>query len=415
MKYKSISLIMILLILFSSTAISNTELVKTFNNKNVIINNNEKDNQLTGYKYINYQVKAGDSLYRIAQKHGVSVKSIMDLNNLSSYMIYPGQVLTIAVNEQSESIIYTVKAGDSLYRISLKYNVSISTIKSVNNLSSNIIYIGQKLEIPVTGGTEDSNGSGDNPDEGNSSDEVYSYRALSGTVVMNNKTWGSGISRQGSELENKVFPLYEGKNAVAYQEQEVIVKYKPMINSQTVEEFEKENSLVSISSVARPEGNVVKYQISADQDVQKLVSEYNQKENVAWAEPNYIYYPTAIPQEQYYNSYQWNMVNMNMEAAWDVTKGDDSVIVAVLDTGIIPGHPDLRDNLLQGADVVGGVKSYPIESYHITDFDPTDETTYQQGGSHGTHVAGIIGAMTDNKLGVAGVNWNVKILPIRGL
>ncbi len=400
MKSKLSSLFLILLILFSTIGIDNVQAV---DNTRVIGIGSTNNNQFTGYKYINYYVKSGDSLYKIALEHSTSIDSIMEINNLKSYMIYPGQKLTIAVIEQSNNIIYNVKPGDSLYRISLKYNVTVNSIKETNNLNSNMIYVGQKLEIPVKEASDNSN-----------DEDINSYINVNGTVVMNNKTWGSGISRQDSGLENKVFPMYDGESAIAYQEEEIIVKYKSTINSQSVEEFEKENNLVTISSVDRPEGKIVKYQISKEQNLEELLEDYNQKENVVWAEPNYIYYPTAIPQDQYYNNYQWNMVNMNMEAAWDVTKGNSSVIVAVIDTGIVPNHPDLKDNLLQGVDFVGGVKSYPIESYSMTDYDPIDESTYQQGGSHGTHVAGIIGAVSNN-IGVAGVNWNIKILPIRGL
>jgi len=149
--------------------------------------------------------------------------------------------------------------------------------------------------------------------------------------------------------------------------------------------------------------------------MEELLFEYRQKENVLWAEPNYIYYPTVVPNDRYYNNYQWNMVNMNMEAAWEISKGEKSIVVAVLDTGIIPNHPDLKDNLLSGIDFVGGDKTYSVRSYNPTDYDPTDETPYEKGGSHGTHVAGIIGAVSNNNLGVAGINWNVKILPIRAL
>jgi len=402
LKSKLSFFIIIFLLLLTTIGIDNVQAV---DNRRVIEIGSTSNNHLAGYKYVSYTVKAGDSLYKIALEHSTSVNSIMEINSLKSYMIYPGQKLTIAVIEQSSNLIYLVKPGDSLYRISLKYNVPVNSIKETNNLNSNMIYVGQKLEIPVKIDSSD-----DSNDE-----DINSYLSVKGTVVISNKTWGSGISRQDSELENKVFPLYDGESATAYQEQEIIVKYKPTVNSQSVEEFEKENNLVTISSVNRPEGKIVKYQISKDQNMEELLEDYNKKENVAWAEPNYIYYPTAIPQDQYYNNYQWNMVNMNMEAAWDVTKGDNSVVVAVIDTGIVPNHPDLKDNLLQGADFVGGVKSYPIESYSITDYNPIDESTYQQGGSHGTHVSGIIGAVSNNITGVAGINWNVKILPIRGL
>ena len=161
---------------------------------------------------------------------------------------------------------------------------------------------------------------------------------------------------------------------------------------------------MSISSVSGLAGKSVKYQIPEGVDPTGAGSKiYREKEEVLWAEPNYIYYPTAIPQDQYYNSYQWGMVNINMEAAWDISKGDDSVIVAVLDTGIIPNHPDLKARLLPGVDFVGEGNPLHKVIYNLLDNDPTDETPYEQGGSHGTHVAGIIGAVTNNQIGVAGI------------
>jgi serine protease len=125
-------------------------------------------------------------------------------------------------------------------------------------------------------------------------------------------------------------------------------------------------------------------------------------------------YTLAIPSDPDYTS-QWGFVNLNMEAAWDKKKNSDSVTVAVIDSGIIPNHPDLVNNLLQGADFVGGTNNAPTEDYNMTDSDPTDETTYLNGGSHGTHVAGIIGAVGNNNQGVTGVNWSTNILPIRVL
>jgi serine protease len=87
-------------------------------------------------------------------------------------------------------------------------------------------------------------------------------------------------------------------------------------------------------------------------------------------------------------------------------------MVAVVDSGIITDHPDLYNNLLEGADFVNGTQNSDPSNYNITDYDPTDETSES---SHGTHVSGIIGAVGDNNKGVTGVNWSTNILPIRVL
>ncbi|MEJ6951093.1 S8 family peptidase [Natronospora cellulosivora (SeqCode)] len=437
----------------------------------------EEIHLLETYQYVDYTVRAGDSLYRIAQEHGSTVDSIMALNGLESYTIHPGQTLRIAVpredNQEIYTVVagdslyrisrqfnvsidsikkanalssdtifvgqrlvipvdaeneeeiedgnnfeYTVVAGDSLYRISQRYNVSIESIRKANNLSSDMIFVGQTLIIPVSGENnyqEDSRDEREDDSENKEKESDISYESISGRVLINNKTRGSEVSRQDADLDYEILPVNENINRPLYQGSEIIVKYNPMISAQSVEDFEKENNLISISSLTTDEANIVKYKTPEGKEVEELIAYYNEKDNIAWAEPNYIYYPTAIPSDQYYNFYQWDMVNMNMEAAWDISKGDSSVVVAVIDTGIIPDHPDLRANLLQGANFVGGERRHPIRSYSPSNNDPTDTTTRAEGGSHGTHVSGIIGAVTDNNIGVAGVSWDVSILPIRAL
>lgn len=381
--------------------------IKAGNERLIIDLTGNNEFQLEALHYINYTIQPGDTLYKLALRFGTSVGELMALNNIDSYLIYPGQLFRIPLSPDKR-LIHTVKAGDSLYVISLRYNVSIESIKKANNLSSDLIYIGQDLIIPLPGDFSSEENTPGYSEENNT-------RTIRGRVSFNNKSRNSPISAQEVEMQKVLIPLTEPENKKEFMENELIVKYKAMLNTQALEEFEEGEKLLSISSVSSPEGMIIKYQIPEGVDPQELAAEYSGREEVLWAEPNYIYYPTAIPRDQYYNSYQWGMVNINMEAAWDLVKGDNNVIVAVLDTGIIPDHPDLKANLLPGADFVGGRKSSSTKSYIITDNDPTDETTLEQGGSHGTHVAGIIGAVTDNRIGVAGVNWQVKILPIRAL
>lgn len=107
-----------------------------------------------------YTVESGDSLWSIANKYGVSVQLIKDLNNLTSDTLQIGQQLLIPSPDGStpgNEIIYTVKKGDSLWTIAQQYNTTIADIKALNNLTSNVLSIGQQLLIPNTSSDSGSN------------------------------------------------------------------------------------------------------------------------------------------------------------------------------------------------------------------------------------------------------------------
>ncbi len=101
-----------------------------------------------------YTVKAGDTLYKIANQYNTTVQELIELNNLSSNILSIGQQLKVPVegtNNQPDSnyITYTVVKGDNLYNIANKYDVTVETIKQANNLTSNLLSIGQILKIPT--------------------------------------------------------------------------------------------------------------------------------------------------------------------------------------------------------------------------------------------------------------------------
>lgn len=98
-----------------------------------------------------YTVKQGDTLYGISNQFGVSVADLTKLNNLSSNVLQIGQVLNIPSSSGTNpdnTFTYTVKQGDSLYSIANLYDTSVNTLKSLNNLTSNNLSIGQKLLVP---------------------------------------------------------------------------------------------------------------------------------------------------------------------------------------------------------------------------------------------------------------------------
>ncbi|MBV9579912.1 MAG: S8 family serine peptidase, partial [Chloroflexi bacterium] len=106
-----------------------------------------------------------------------------------------------------------------------------------------------------------------------------------------------------------------------------------------------------------------------------------------------------VPDDSLYKQFQWNLRRIGMERAWDLRPDATDVIVAVLDTGVDLTHPDLKGNLMTDL------------GYDFVDDTPSP----QDDESHGTAVAGIIGALGNNHEGVTGVAWHVKILPIKAL
>lgn len=95
-----------------------------------------------------YIVKKGDTLYDIAKEYKTTVSELKKLNNLSTDKLTINQQLKIPGNKDSDEISYTVKKGDNLYTIANKYDTTVNEIKKINNLSSNVLKIGQVLKLP---------------------------------------------------------------------------------------------------------------------------------------------------------------------------------------------------------------------------------------------------------------------------
>ena len=101
---------------------------------------------ITDDTQIIYTVKSGDSLWRIANTYGVSVNDLMMYNNLTSNLLSVGDIIKIP-NQGETSTTYVVKSGDSLYSIARKYNTTVDEIKRKNNLTGNLLKIGEILQI----------------------------------------------------------------------------------------------------------------------------------------------------------------------------------------------------------------------------------------------------------------------------
>ena len=110
-------------------------------------------NKYTPLKGDNYYVvKKGDNLWKIATSYNISVDELKKANNLTSNLLNIGQLLLIPnLQKDEEGIVYVVKKGDSLWKIANNYNISVDALKSANKLTSNLLSIGQELKIPSSG------------------------------------------------------------------------------------------------------------------------------------------------------------------------------------------------------------------------------------------------------------------------
>ena len=138
---------------------------------------------------------------------------------------------------------------------------------------------------------------------------------------------------------------------------------------------------------------------------------------VAFAEPNFVYQTQAVPNDEFY-SFQWHYPLIGLEQAWDITTGSRDVVVSVIDTGV-GAHPDNAINVdfSIGFDFVRNTLSaLDFDGIDPDADDPGDRGNPDGTGSyHGTHVAGTVGADTNNGGNLAGVNWEVTIMPVRTL
>ncbi|WP_416149793.1 S8 family peptidase [Salipaludibacillus sp. HK11] len=144
-------------------------------------------------------------------------------------------------------------------------------------------------------------------------------------------------------------------------------------------------------------------------EADEMMNQWDHDPSVKYMEPNYNFKkqtsnkastsskPIDLPNDELYDFYQWNLKQMNLEGVWNETQGSEGVPVAIVDSGIDPEHRDLQERVVKGYNAFENNESY---------FDDN---------GHGTHVAGIFGAVTNNEDGIAGVTWNAPILAVKVL
>ena len=154
----------------------------------------------------------------------------------------------------------------------------------------------------------------------------------------------------------------------------------------------------------------------AGQDVLDAIEILKENPQVVYAEPDYLYTSSAVPNDfLLYRQWEWEQIQA--PEAWGIATGSADVVVGVVDTGIDYDHIDLADNIwtnpgeIPGNGIDDDGNGY-IDDVHGWDFYH-DDCDPEDNHGHGTHIAGTIGAVTNNEIGVAGINWNVKLAPLK--
>jgi thermitase len=186
--------------------------------------------------------------------------------------------------------------------------------------------------------------------------------------------------------------IRQSGGAATFVPGEVIVGFRPSTDPLTRRLAVADQSAATVQSVPQLDVQVVK----VDGSVPDAIAAFRSNPAVAYAEPNWISHADAVPNDPRYTQ-EYGLAKIQAPQAWDVTTGSAAVTVAVVDTGVASDHPDLQPNMVAGDDLVQG------------DLDPRDFN------GHGTHVAGTIGAVGNNGLGVTGVDWHVHLMPVRVL
>ncbi|NOZ67927.1 MAG: S8 family serine peptidase [Deferribacteres bacterium] len=222
-----------------------------------------------------------------------------------------------------------------------------------------------------------------------------------------------------------------------YVENELIVKFKSGVTDKVISSINRKHG-TSVISTSR-QGKFKRLYVPAGVDIEDLAYIYSRNPNVEYAEPNYIAHAYWTPNDPLF-SYQWNFYNpryggINIKSAWAIQRGDPSVIVAVIDTGVAyenytestssrggrGGGRKSSGITRKGGGSTGSVTAYYLapdlaNTNFVAGYDfVNDDAHPNDDEGHGTHVTGTIAQSTNNGIGVAGIAFNTSIMPVKVL
>lgn len=181
----------------------------------------------------------------------------------------------------------------------------------------------------------------------------------------------------------------------AKEEVQILVKSKATMPEAALHALLSAQGASEIGTIPALDVRVIRVPARA---ADKLLAALQRNKDVEYAEPDHVATAIGAANDPYFTAgNQWSLSKIEAPAAWDATVGSPEVVVAVIDSGVRSSHPDLSGKVLQGYDFINN------------DTDASDDN------GHGTAVAGITAASTNNGIGMAGISWNSLILPVKVL
>ena len=240
---------------------------------------------------------------------------------------------------------------------------------------------------------------------------VLGLGTTDGGWIKQNKRGGRFSQRPARVLRVERPALRRGPR---YAADRVLVRFKPDVADAYAEGLLRSYGFSSVRKI--PRIGVYSVRTSPGVSVAETLAMLRRNADVDLARPDYRARLADIPNDTYFMAYQYSLRNRGIvldigddihpqttagadikaPPAWDTAKGDPEVVIAILDSGVDRTHPDLAAKVVS-----------PGRDFANDDDDATDDHW------HGTHVAGIAAADTDNAVGIAGVAWNCKILPVK--
>lgn len=214
--------------------------------------------------------------------------------------------------------------------------------------------------------------------------------------------------------------IIEGPSGISYFAHHVIILPSPSVTRTTLEQrLSSFNAkIVEENSELSQRYGYLKVVLPENKLADEAIAALKESGVVSQADRNYLVQAVATPNDPSFNAL-WGMNKISAPGAWDLQEGSKTIIVAVSDTGVDYRHHDLADNMWINPNEIpdngidddqnGYIDDIYGYDFYSNEGDPLDEN------KHGTHVAGTIGAVGNNSLGVAGVNWKVSIQAVRFL
>ncbi|MGA1870496.1 MAG: S8 family serine peptidase [bacterium] len=225
------------------------------------------------------------------------------------------------------------------------------------------------------------------------------------------------------------------KSRMTYQPHEILVKFKSSTDEALKKSIRDEMGAVLIRTVRSIQ--VEYWRLPENITTEESFTFLSEHSLVEHVEPNYLYSPQMIPNDPHFSK-QWFLYNTGQRIngvrgspgadisaidAWDIERGSSDIVIAVIDSGVAYDHPDLIGNVWTNRHEIAGngldddLNGY-VDDMHGWDFvndddNPSDYSRDLYGDGHGTHIAGIIAAQGNNGIGITGIMWKARIMPLQ--